>query len=122
MLKHGYSGARAYSQSKLALIMLTFDLAEELRGTGVTANTLHPGTYMDTKMVLESVGYNLTSVRDGVAATIRLVTDPKLEGVTGRYFDQLRESRANGQAYDREARAHLRAISVQVTGLAPVAP
>ncbi len=101
--------------------MLTFDLAEELQGTGVTANTLHPATYMDTKMVFESVGYNLSSVRDGVAATIRLVSNPKLEGITGRYFDQLRESRANSQAYDREARAGLRAISEQLPELAPVA-
>jgi NAD(P)-dependent dehydrogenase (short-subunit alcohol dehydrogenase family) len=120
MLGHGYSGDRAYSQSKLALIMLTFDLAEELQGTGVTANTLHPATYMDTKMVLESVGYNLSSVRDGVAATIRLVTDPEFEAVTGRYFDQLLESRAGDQAYDRGARARLRLISEQLTGLAPV--
>lgn len=120
MLRHGYSGELAYSQSKLALIMLTFDLAEELQGTGVTANTLHPATYMDTKMVLESVGYNLSSVRDGVAATIRLVNDPQLEGVTGRYFDQLVESRAGDQAYDRGARDRLRSISEQLTGLAPV--
>jgi NAD(P)-dependent dehydrogenase (short-subunit alcohol dehydrogenase family) len=97
MLEHGYSGARAYAQSKLALIMFTFDLAEELRGTGVTANALHPATYMDTKMVLESVGYNLSSISDA-ATTMRLVTDPKLEGVSGRYYDQLREARAEGQA------------------------
>src|SRR5258708_14501533 len=49
---HHYAGVQAYCQSKLALVMMTFDLAEELAGTGVTANCLHPATYMPTKMVL----------------------------------------------------------------------
>lgn len=53
MLEHGYSGMRAYAQSKLAQIMFTFDLAEELSGTGVTVNALHPATFMDTTMVRE---------------------------------------------------------------------
>jgi NAD(P)-dependent dehydrogenase (short-subunit alcohol dehydrogenase family) len=117
MRERGYDGMRAYSQSKLALIMLTFDLAEELQGTGVTSNALHPASLMDTKMVFESFGYHLSSVHDGAAATIRLVTDPKLEGVSGRYYDQLRQARANSQAYDRDARARLRALSEQLTGL-----
>ncbi len=51
MLTRGYSGTRAYCQSKLAQIMFTFDLAEELDGTGVTATCLHPASYMDTTMV-----------------------------------------------------------------------
>jgi NAD(P)-dependent dehydrogenase (short-subunit alcohol dehydrogenase family) len=110
-------GLQAYSQSKLALIMFTLHLAEELQGTGVTANVLHPASLMDTKMVFESFGYNLSSVHDGAAATIRLVIDPKLEGVSGRYYDQLREARAHSQAYDRDARARLRALSEDLTGL-----
>ena len=52
MLEHHYDGVQAYCQSKLALVMFTFDLAEELAGTGVTANCLHPAAYMPTKMVL----------------------------------------------------------------------
>src|SRR6266568_3838006 len=52
MLEQNYDGVQAYCQSKLALVMFTFDLAEELAGTGVTANCLHPATYMPTKMVL----------------------------------------------------------------------
>ena len=119
MLEHGYDAFRAYRQSKLALIMFTFDLAGELQGTGVTANALHPASLMDTKMVRESFGYTMSRVADGVAATMRLVTDPKLEGVNGRYYDRVRESRANSQAYDRKARARLRALSEQLTRLMP---
>jgi NAD(P)-dependent dehydrogenase (short-subunit alcohol dehydrogenase family) len=117
MLERGYDAFRAYRQSKLALIMFTFDLAEELKGTGVTANALHPASLMNTKMVLESFGYTMSRIEDGVAATIRLVTDPKLDAVSGRYYDRLREARANNQAYDRESRARLRALAEQLTGL-----
>jgi hypothetical protein len=59
----------------------------------------------------------MSRIEDGVAATIRLVTDPKLDGVSGRYYDQLREGRANNQAYDPRARAQLRRLSEQLTGL-----
>src|SRR5262249_50559244 len=51
MLTRGYSGSRAYRQSKLAQILFTVDLARELDGTGVTVNALHPATYMNTTMV-----------------------------------------------------------------------
>ena len=61
MLERRYDGVQAYCQSKLALIMFTFDLAEELPATAVTANCLHTATYMPTKMVLAARGimYNL---------------------------------------------------------------
>src|SRR3954454_1240494 len=54
MLERDYRGGRAYTQSKLAQILFTFDLAEELDGTGVTVNALHPSTYMPTKIVTSS--------------------------------------------------------------------
>ncbi|MBP0587563.1 SDR family NAD(P)-dependent oxidoreductase, partial [Mycobacterium tuberculosis] len=51
MLTHGYSGGRAYCQSKLAQILFTLDLAEDIKGSGATVNALHPASYMDTTMV-----------------------------------------------------------------------
>ena len=117
MLERGYDGMRAYAQSKLALVMFTFDLAEELEGTGVTANSLHPASLMDTKMVFETFGGASSSVREGTDATVRLAISPELEGITGRYFDGQREARANEQAYDPEARARLRRLSEELTGL-----
>jgi hypothetical protein len=62
---------------------------------------------MPTKMVLQEVGRQVESIEDGVAATYRLVSDPAVAGVTGAFFDRTREARANGQAYDPEARAEL---------------
>lgn len=87
MLKNGYGPMRAYSQSKLAMIMDTFTLAEELEGTEVTANALHPATLMDTKMVRQAFGRSQSSVEEGVRATIYLATSPDMEDMTGRYFD-----------------------------------
>ena len=56
MLTRGYSGTRAYCQSKLAQIMFTIDLGAALEGTGVTVTCLHPATYMDTSMVRRAGG------------------------------------------------------------------
>jgi NAD(P)-dependent dehydrogenase (short-subunit alcohol dehydrogenase family) len=117
MLEHGYDGVRAYCQSKLALVMLTLDLADELSGSGVTANCLHPGTYMPTKMVIGAGISPLDSLESGVRATTRLVADAELDGVSGRYFDRLQEAQALPQAYDPEARRRLRELGEQLAGL-----
>ena len=117
MLEHGYSGTRAYCQSKLAQVIFTFDLADELRDTGVTANCLHPATYMPTKMVLAARGSAVSTLEDGVRATTRLITAPELEGVSGRYFNGLHEARADEQAYEADARRRLRELSERLVGL-----
>jgi NAD(P)-dependent dehydrogenase (short-subunit alcohol dehydrogenase family) len=111
MLERDYNGIQAYCQSKLAQIMFTFDLADELDPDAVTANSLHPSTYMPTKIVAAAGVQPASSLEEGVAATLRLVADPDLDGVTGRYFDRQRESRAHPQAYDPAARRHLRELS-----------
>jgi NAD(P)-dependent dehydrogenase (short-subunit alcohol dehydrogenase family) len=107
MIERRYSGVRAYCQSKLAQILFTVDLATELAGTGVTVNALHPATYMPTKMVTNPI----STLEEGVNATMRLIMDSSLAGVTGKYFDETTETRAQAQAYDPEARAKLRALS-----------
>lgn len=117
MLERRYDGMRAYARSKLALVMFTFDLAEELEGTGVNANCLHPATLMDTKMVFEAFGRASSDVQEGADATVYLASSPELEGVTGKYFDGRREARAEKQAYDPEARDRLRRLSEELTGL-----
>jgi NAD(P)-dependent dehydrogenase (short-subunit alcohol dehydrogenase family) len=115
MLTRSYRSGQAYCQSKLAQIMFTFDLAEELAGTGVTATALHPATYMPTKMVATPI----STLKSGVDATVRLVLDRALDGVSGRYYNGRRQARAHRQAYDPAARARLRTLSEQLTGLTP---
>jgi NAD(P)-dependent dehydrogenase (short-subunit alcohol dehydrogenase family) len=122
MLERGYDAMRAYSQSKLAQVMFTFELAERLSDTGVTANVLHPASLMDTKMVHETFGYAMSTVEEGAEAVVRLAASPELEGVTGRYFDGAREARANRQAYDVEARQKLWALSEELCGTSGTNP
>jgi NAD(P)-dependent dehydrogenase (short-subunit alcohol dehydrogenase family) len=117
MLTRGYSGGRAYMQSKLAQILFTFDLAQRLRGAGVTVNCLHPASYMATTMVREAGVTPWSTVEQGAEAILNLATSPTLEGRSGLYFDGLRESRANAQAYDPAARAKLRALSLDLAGM-----
>ena len=116
MLERRYSGVRAYSQSKLAQIMFTFDLARRLRA-GVTVNALHPATLMDTKMVREVFGKSLSTVEEGVIPTVRLAIASECESFNGLYFDGAKEARADQQAYDEEARARLWRLSEDLTGL-----
>jgi NAD(P)-dependent dehydrogenase (short-subunit alcohol dehydrogenase family) len=117
MLTRGYSGGAAYRQSKLAQILFTVDLARELEGSGVIANTLHPSTYMNTTMVRQSGTTPISTVEDGAAAILQLAVSPALDGKSGLYFNVLRESRADPQAYDAEARRRLRALSLKLVGL-----
>ena len=116
MLERGYDAMRAYSTSKLAQIMFTLELAERLSGTGVSVNALHPASLMDTKMVQDTFGYTMSTVEEGADATVHLAASPELEGVTGRYFDGTREARADGQAYDKEARQTLWELSEELCG------
>jgi NAD(P)-dependent dehydrogenase (short-subunit alcohol dehydrogenase family) len=118
MLTHGYSGARAYRQSKLAQIMFTFDLAPECAERNVAVNCLHPATFMDTTMVRLSGVQPISTVEEGGAAILQLVMSPSLEGASGLYFSGMRESRADPQAYDADARKKLRALSFEFVGLA----
>ncbi len=117
MLERSYDPMRAYSQSKLAQIMFTFDLAEELRSEGIAVNALHPASLMNTKMVMESFGYSTSTIEEGVEALLFVATSPALDGVTGRYFNQKKEARASSQAYDAKARAELRSLSDRLAGL-----
>lgn len=117
MLERSYSGVQAYCQSKLAQIMFTLDLAEEVAEDTLTANCLHPGTYMPTKIVRAAGVEPVTALEDGVRATHRLVADSSLDEVTGRYFNGLREADPHPQAQDPEARRRLRELSDQLCGI-----
>jgi NAD(P)-dependent dehydrogenase (short-subunit alcohol dehydrogenase family) len=119
MLEDGYDGLRAYRQSKLALVMFTFDLAEVLRETGITVSSLHPASLMNTKMVVDTDYFEgpMTTVDEGAHAVEYLVTSPRLDGVTGEYFEGKVRTHANVQAYDKEARRQLRILSERLTKL-----
>lgn len=119
MLERHYDGVRAYCQSKLAQIMFTLDLAGELDPHAVTANSLHPATYMPTKIVREDGISPASTLDEGTRATLRLITNPAFDGMTGLYFNGHDEAVPHPQAQDASARRRLRDLSNQLCGLVP---
>jgi NAD(P)-dependent dehydrogenase (short-subunit alcohol dehydrogenase family) len=111
MLTRSYSGTRAYGQSKLAQVMHAIELSRRVPAEQVSANSLHPGTYMPTKIVLEEIGRTMDSLEAGTAATVRLAVGAEVEGLSGRFFDGESEATASPQAYDEVARERLWQLS-----------
>jgi NAD(P)-dependent dehydrogenase (short-subunit alcohol dehydrogenase family) len=107
-LERGWSSYRAYDRSKLADILLTVALAERLRGTGVTANSAHPGL-IDSDLGRE-MGWAQRKVKRwiskpagvGARTSVYLASSPEVEGVTGRYFVDSREAEPSEEARDKE--------------------
>ena len=112
MLERDYSGSRGYAQSKLAQVLFTIDLAEELRDEGITVVSLHPATLMATDMVREVGIPPRSTVDEGADAVMQLVDSAGIE--SGQYFDGLRPARPNAQALDAEARRKLREVSERI--------
>lgn len=118
MLEEGYSGRRAYGQSKLAQIMFTIELAKRFGPSGPAAYALHPATYMDTNMVREAAIAPANSVQTGADAVEYVAAAPDVEATSGTYFNGKRPSRAHEQAYDAGARRQLWDLSERLTGIA----
>jgi retinol dehydrogenase 14 len=124
--EHAYSVHRAYSQSKLANVMFTYELARRLDGTGVTATVLHPGVVrtgfgaedrgpMDVLAVLARPF--MKRPERGAATSIYLASDPEVEGVTGRYFVGRMPRKSSKSSYDSSVAAKLWRVSADLVGL-----
>jgi NAD(P)-dependent dehydrogenase (short-subunit alcohol dehydrogenase family) len=119
-----YNAVRAYTQSKLATVLFTYELAERLAGTGVTVNCVHPGLVATDLMrdwprwVRALYEPFLLTPEEGARAVLRLASAPELSGVTGRYFDRGRERRSSRPSYDLAARKRLWRVSEELTGAA----
>ncbi|MBY8343824.1 SDR family NAD(P)-dependent oxidoreductase [Streptomyces spinosirectus] len=112
--RRGYDGFAAYCRAKFALAAHTFALAEELTGTGVSVNVLHPATFMDTAMVRESGVTPWNTVADGARAVLALATE---DLGTGGYFDGTARARAHEATYDRQVQKRLSAVTDQLLAL-----
>ncbi|HEY7718626.1 MAG TPA: SDR family NAD(P)-dependent oxidoreductase [Pedococcus sp.] len=125
--EHGYNGQRAYNQSKLANVMFTYELSRRLRGSGVTANVLHPGvvrtafgaedsgTWM--RLMLPLVRPFMKSPEEGARTSIYLASAPEVDGVTGQYFANARPKRSSKASHDTAAAARLWDVSARLVGL-----
>lgn len=122
-----YSGQKAYSQSKLANVMFTYELARRLEGTGVTATVLHPGVVSTGfaaedpsvlfKVILPVGRRFMKTPKQGAVASIYLASSPEVEGATGVYFANGRRRTSNKASYDADAAARLWEVSGDLVGL-----
>jgi len=122
--KRSYSGIRAYSQSKLANILFTKELARRLEGTGVTANCFHPGAVRTGLLQVSPWYYQAAwaaggmfflSPDKGADTGVYLASSPEVEGVTGRYFVKRKETKASAETESKEAAARLWDLSASYT-------
>jgi NAD(P)-dependent dehydrogenase (short-subunit alcohol dehydrogenase family) len=117
MFEKKFDSVKAYRQSKLALIMFTLDLAEQLKNDNVAVNSLHPGTFLNTNMVRRSNINPLGEPQSGADAEVYLAISENLNGVTGKYFNVKNETSADADAYNRDKRKRLRELSYELTNL-----
>lgn len=113
--KH-WDGVQSYCQAKLAQIMLGIEWGNEQKANGVTINSLHPASYMPTKIVTNLYTPQST-LQDGIDAVVNLALNTRLADVSGKYFNRLQETRALAQAYDPKARQQLIGLSAKLTGI-----
>jgi NAD(P)-dependent dehydrogenase (short-subunit alcohol dehydrogenase family) len=126
-LERGYSIMRAYSRSKLANVLFANELARRLAGTGVTSNSLHPGS-VDTRIwsgapvwakpLIQLVFRPFfISAEEGGSYIVRLVTSPELSSVTGQYFEKAKPSAPSALARDEALAKRLWDVSAARVGL-----
>jgi NAD(P)-dependent dehydrogenase (short-subunit alcohol dehydrogenase family) len=112
-----FDGYGAYCLSKLGNVLFTFELAERLPGTRVTANCLHPGV-IDTKLLRAGFGPGGGSLEEGAETPVYLASAPELEDVTGRYFARRREAPSSTASHDAQLRREFWRVSEVLAGLA----
>jgi NAD(P)-dependent dehydrogenase (short-subunit alcohol dehydrogenase family) len=129
-----YDRLSAYSRSKLASLLFTYELARRLKGSRVTVNAVNPGSaatnlgsdngwlrgWLRVKLRNLFKGY-LISAEEGAKSSIYLATSPELEGVTGRYFLHCEEVPSSVASYDRATADRLWRVSEELTGVRPAA-
>ena len=126
LLERRFGPWKAYSRSKLANVMFAYALARRLEGTGVTANSLHPGFVatrlgQGNKIPIRPVyillrPFTISPVK-GAETSVYLASSPDVEGVSGRYFDKKQPTRSSRVSQVEEAQELLWKMSAELTGL-----
>jgi NAD(P)-dependent dehydrogenase (short-subunit alcohol dehydrogenase family) len=124
--KH-FSSMRAYGQSKLAMVLFTYELARRLQGTGVTANCLDPGfvatnigqrgASLSVRLLIKLIWSFGKSPAKGAQTSIYLASSPEVEGVTGQYFATSMPRRSAAISYDESLQRHLWEQSAKLVNL-----
>lgn len=128
--EQSYGGHAAYGQSKLANVLFTYELARRLKG-GATANALHPGVISTGfgknnrgwfRWGVTIAGVFMKKPAEGAETSIYLASSPAVEGVTGKYFVNCKETPSSPESYDRSVAERLWEVSAHMTGLDATAP
>ncbi len=124
--RSGYNGLGAYAHSKLAIVLFTYELARRLEGTGVTANTLHPGIVATNfsrnsggpvGLIMRLLRFAFLSPEEGARTSIYLAASPEVEGVTGKYFVKCRAVPSSPASRDTDSAARLWRVGAEYTKL-----
>ncbi|XP_041832428.1 retinol dehydrogenase 14b [Melanotaenia boesemani] len=128
--ENSYNKAFCYSQSKLANLLFTHELAHQLEGTGVTVNALTPGIvrtklgrHVQIPFLAKPLFYLASLVffkspLEGAQTPLYLACSPEVEGVSGKCFANCEEEELMAKATDNEAAKKLWDISRRMVGLA----
>ena len=129
--ERNYSGQRAYSQSKLANVMFSYELARRLDGIGVTVTVLHPGVVRTSFGAEDQAAYFAVMIgmarlfmktpAQGAGTPVYLASSPQVEGITGRYFVNRRPKTSSKASYDTVAAARLWQASAELVGMTATA-
>ncbi len=125
-LEKEYGGWKAYGQSKLALVLFTYELAKKLQGTEVTVNAVHPGTVATNiwSRPLGPVGFIMalpklfmTTPRQGAETIVYLASSPDAKDLNGEYLEKLKVKKSSDESYNEEIAQRLWDVSAKLTGL-----
>ena len=126
--RKSYGGMKAYSQSKLANILFTRELAARVDGFGITANALHPGFVRssfardgDARGLLRAVfafttRFAAITAEAGARTSVYLASSPEVQSTSGEYFVRCRSRRPNAAARDSAAARRLWELSEHLSG------
>lgn len=123
-LTKNYNIFKAYSQSKLANILFTYELARRLKGKDVTVNALHPGAVASQMGINRETGFGklITTIlkpffltpEQGAQTAIYLATSKEVEGVTGKYFYKKKQIASSKKSYNKQIAKRLWRISYKM--------
>lgn len=127
--KNGYIGKKAYEHSKLANVLFTYELDRRLKGTGITVNAVNPGGVITNfcrnngwvswakHVAAHLLARNLIGPTEGAKTSVYLAASPDVEGVSGKYFSNLKAVRSSDASYDEDSARRLWDVSLKLTGL-----
>jgi NAD(P)-dependent dehydrogenase (short-subunit alcohol dehydrogenase family) len=114
---------RIYGNSKLALMLFSFELSRRLEGTGVTVNTVHPGMIStnlgrDMGKFSQAFGKRLFKTpQEGAETSIYLASSSEVEGITGKYYTKKQQKEPSKECYNEEDAKKIWEISTEMTKL-----